>query len=714
MAPLAYRLGRALQPVLRFWPYALVAYLYLATSPYHAGLNNPNEMVRFYMSAAWVEHQSFDIDPEIRRWGGVDDKAIRDGKLYSSKAPLQSLIGVPAYAVSAPLLRLLGVAPTKRTLLVVVRILGSVVFGIGFAWLLLGWARRRALELGASRAAGTAVGLGLALGTMLYPYAITFTGHLLAALTAGGCYLGVLLLGRSAPRTWPWRILAVVVGFAAGAAPFAEYPAALVAAPALMAALWTAPDWRSRAELLGWFAVGGLVPFGAGLWSHHVLWGSPFKTGYAFLENKGYVEVHGQGFFGVTLPKPVALLGALFSPGTGLFFFSPFLMLGLIPLLQDAFRRAPSPHALRPIARALAIAGLVGFLFECLFIAGHRGWRGGWTVGPRYIIPVAPLLGLWAIEGLRSPRLRPYLAGLAAISLLTTGLPGALYPHLSDVFINPLRTFLLPSYLRGEFSYGLADLLGFSGHLANLFHLIPLVFAALFVAFAGAAGDHPQPLRLSAWPALRRGLIVLGLTASILGIILAIPEEDPDAARRENERLWGFWEPQRPKPKLVVPPGFLGRARDRWREIEIWVGPEGQQQVKCRKYQLTPCQYGKEPWQHFAPESLDFDGKPEPILFLHPIAGQVVAAQIPLRPEARRLVFRYGLADASVAADNPFPLEFTLRQGRAVLATPKVAKERGLHTLELSSTSTAPVTLELRTQRDGARVFGFDLEQYRE
>ena len=55
----------------------MVAYLYLATTPYHAGLNNPNEMVRLYMSAAYVEHGSLDIDPEIRRWGGVDDKAIR-------------------------------------------------------------------------------------------------------------------------------------------------------------------------------------------------------------------------------------------------------------------------------------------------------------------------------------------------------------------------------------------------------------------------------------------------------------------------------------------------------------------------------------------------------------------------------------------------------------------------------------------------------------
>ena len=81
------------------WPYFAVAFLYLCTSPYHRGLNNPNEMVRVYMTKALVDDGTPAIDSVIRQWGGVDDKAIRDGKLYSSKAPLQSLTGVPVYAL---------------------------------------------------------------------------------------------------------------------------------------------------------------------------------------------------------------------------------------------------------------------------------------------------------------------------------------------------------------------------------------------------------------------------------------------------------------------------------------------------------------------------------------------------------------------------------------------------------------------------------------
>lgn len=708
MGPLSDRLRRVLLPVVRIWPYALVAWLYLATSPYHAGLNNPNEMVRFYMSAAWVEHGSFDIDPEIRRWGGVDDKAIRDGKLYSSKAPLQSLIGVPAYAVSGPLLRALGVTPTKRTQLVVLRILGSALFGIPFAWALLFWARRRAPELGASKAAGTGVGLALALGTMLYPYALTFTGHLLAAIACGGTILSAVALAR-AERPRSFVAAALCTGFSAAAAPFAEYPAALAAGPVIVSALFIPPRWGQRALLIPLFLLGGAPMFALGLWSHQQLWGSPLKTGYAFLENAHYADVVQPGFFGVTAPKLEALGGAMFSPETGLFFFSSVLLLGLVTLFRLVLRQDVRIHRW---PRALLIGCALAFLFELAFISAYKGWRGGWTLGPRYIIPVAPLLGLLVIEALASPRLRPFVGALGALSILTTGFAAALYPHLSEVYTNPLRAFVWPSYLRGEMSYGLASALGLHGHVANLFHLLPLTFAALFVAFAGADGDRPVFLRLAGHPGLQRALWVLPLFAVFAAGIAVIPEKDAGASDRENQRLWGFWEPRAPKPPVVLPPGLLGRARERWREIEVYVGPEGQLTRRCQRYQLGPCQYGSEPWQHLAPETLDFDGKNEPILFLHPIAGQVVQARIPVRPGARRLILRYGLSDASVASDNPMPLELTVRQGATTLAAPKLAKERGLHPFELTTTSTAPITLELRTGRDGARVFGFDLEQY--
>jgi hypothetical protein len=695
------------------WPYALIALLFFATSPYHAGLNNPNEMVRVYMTKAIVDHDTMDIDQVVREWGGVDDKAIRDGKLYSSKAPLHSLLGVPAYQVAKPLLELVGMPVNKRTITTVLRIFTAVIPGLIFAFVFLGFARRRALELGAPRALGTGLGIALAAGTMLYPYAITFTGHVLAAITAGGAYFAAVMLSRHNEHSRRWRLFAVLAGFLAGNAPFAEYPSALVALPALIGALFAAKTMRARAELIGLFAVGGLAPFAFGLWSHDVLWGSPFKTGYAFLENKSYVELHGVGFFGVGAPKWEAFRGSLFSPQTGLFFFSPILLVGLAAMIFRVFQRKNDEEDTLQIPRALAIAGFVGFVLSVLFISGHRGWRGGWTLGPRYIIAVAPLLGLWAVEAMRAPKMRSFVAAFGAVSILATGFAAALYPHLSDVYVNPLRVFLLPSYLRGEISYGIANALGLKEHAANAVHLVPLFFAMVFCALAGT-GDETR---------VRRAIVALASLLGMLILIGVIPENDPAASAKENERLWGFWEPSSPEHRSRIralthppePPGLLFRGTARWREIQVeHFGKDGSK-TACMPAGVDRCQYGKEGWQHFGPEDFEIDGEKKRLLFMHPIAGDKVRAKVVPARFAKRAVLRYGLSDASAASSNHAPVELTISRAGTVLKKEATTNERGLKVIELALTSTsAPLELELSVENDGARVFGFELELYKD
>jgi hypothetical protein len=714
------------------WPYALVAFLYFATWPFHHGLNNPNEMVRVYMTKALVDHGSPVIDPVIAVWGGVDDKAVREGKLYSSKAPLQSLIGVPAYLWS----KLQSSSADKRLVTTELRRFGSVLPGALFAFALIAWSRRRSVAIGAGRRLGTALGLAIALGTMIYPYALTFTGHILAAATAGGAYLALVVLSLAPPNTWRWRALGAMFGFCAGAAPFAEYPAALMVVPALVAVLFVSakaevvveePELRRslafrvqqgrRFEIVLWTFLGGIGPFLLGLEAHLESWGSPFKTGYAFLENRAYVEVHKGGFFGVGPPKIESFLGALFSPGTGLFFYSPMLAVGLLALIVLSFRSrwrstrqitligehaTPTSH----LDRRLAWAALLGCILEFLFIAGHTGWRGGWTVGPRYIISVAPVLGMWTIESLASPLARRIVPGLAAASILITGTAAALYPHLSDVFTNPIGTFLWPSYAKGLTTYGIGHSLGLDGWAANLVHLVPLAIAIGYVAVSDAE------------PKSRRALVVSAARSVAIMIVIAIgiliiPERDPQAAQRENERLWGFWEPKA-KPKPI--PGFISRARDHWRSATVTALRTDGQIDPCVFRPESPdrCFYGPEPWHHFGPDHLEMKGVREPILFMHPIRDEIVRASLPLAPRTKKVILRYGMADASVASDNPTPIRISVKQGDGEIARAAATNIQGLHTLPITLTSTAPVSVEIRCERDGARVFGFDLEFYGE
>ena len=76
---------------------ALCAFAYLYVFPYQPRINNPNENVRLYMTAALAEQGTYVIDDYRARWGWVNDCAVRDGHAYSVKAPATSFLGVPAY-----------------------------------------------------------------------------------------------------------------------------------------------------------------------------------------------------------------------------------------------------------------------------------------------------------------------------------------------------------------------------------------------------------------------------------------------------------------------------------------------------------------------------------------------------------------------------------------------------------------------------------------
>ncbi|MES1206467.1 MAG: hypothetical protein ABUS79_11060, partial [Pseudomonadota bacterium] len=73
----------------------MVSFALCSTFPYYAGINNPNENVRVWMVKAIVDRHELSINGVSQEWGYVNDKAIKDGRLYSSKAPGCSFVGVP-------------------------------------------------------------------------------------------------------------------------------------------------------------------------------------------------------------------------------------------------------------------------------------------------------------------------------------------------------------------------------------------------------------------------------------------------------------------------------------------------------------------------------------------------------------------------------------------------------------------------------------------
>ena len=103
-----------------------------------------------------------------------------------------------------------------------------------------------------------------------------------------------------------------------------------------------------------------------------VRFGSPFQIGYNFAEGEGF-----------TFPFLLGLFGLTFSPYGGLFWFNPVLWLGI-----------PGALMMRWSNRPLLMIVLVVSAAQLLTYASWWSWHGGIVWGPRFIIPITPLLVL--------------------------------------------------------------------------------------------------------------------------------------------------------------------------------------------------------------------------------------------------------------------------------------------------------------------------------
>lgn len=150
-----------------------------------------------------------------------------------------------------------------------------------------------------------------------------------------------------------------------------------------------------------------------------------------------------------------------------------------------------------------------------------------------------------------------------------------------------------------------------------------------------------------------------------------------------------------------------------WPKFDVQVqGPDGSVQPCNRaSEQATACQYGAQPWQRFGPETMPMGGQDRHLLFMHPVQGSTVRARLPVGPGVRQVILHYGLTDAACQSANRAPVRVTVLDGTTPLGHVEAGNRPGLHTLELtrSSTRAGSLTVQLQTANEGARIFGFDL-----
>jgi hypothetical protein len=502
-------------------PLALFLLLFSVYFLTYAGtLHSSDGQAMFSVAESLVRRGDYDID-QIR-WMGLQQGTFGpDGELYCRKGIGTSLLAVP--------LAWLGLVVPWWGLVQTAMLLNVVVTALTGTLLFL-YVRR----LGYSERTAVVISLVFGMGTMAWPYSKYFFSEPLDALCLlAGAYFLLPAGADQDPASSLTRTLlsGAFLGLAV-ATRFADAVLIPVYLALLLAYLWRAHGGSlrspkpSRRLVLGVLRLVVAFVLPLLVWAaiicayNYARFGDPFTTGYLPEES-------------FSAPWLTGILGLLLSPGRGLLFFCPVLF-ACLPAALPFVRR----HRLEAIFVYL-VSGFYVLLYGKWFM-----WHGGFAWGPRFLVPILPLLCItlaplvdalrgrrqWAFWGLLGLSAAVQLLGLSVHffhhheALLETGLP----------LFDPV-TFFDPRYspLWGTWAFVRPENLDFAwiqGELPPRVDFVALALSALVVVLC--AWGLSVALRQAA-PARRpRSLALLTLSLLVIagtGLSLARYKNTSDA-----------------------------------------------------------------------------------------------------------------------------------------------------------------------------------------
>jgi hypothetical protein len=495
---------------------------------FHDRWPNPNETTRLYSAISMAEGRGLSINEQIDRYGVIWDRAERDGRLYSDKAPGLSFAAVPALAVLHLAGKVAGRPPSLAAKHWVARFFAVILPSSLFILLLFVYLRRFLAD--------PYLRAGLlfiyAHGTVAATFSTLFFGHQLSAVLLFTAFCLLDDGGRDGGLSWRAALAGLMLGFAA----ITEYPTAPAGALVFMYALAT---WKRR-EPLAFTVLAGLIPVAAWLVYNKICFGSPFSVGYSHLDSAEFSQVHARGFLGVTLPSLTSFAGTFLGPQRGLLFFSPvcvFGFAGLFALWKSGSRR----HALLVAALILAYA----------YITSAFGyWIGGDVVGPRHLTPLIPFLlmpmaaFLGRSVGEGSVWKTSAFVAAGAVSVVMTTASTIPFPFFPTPFVNPFRDLALAYWEKGIFPYNMGRLLGLKGIYSAAPYLLfffALGFAALmWLAHKPHAGSGGRSFP---W---RRGVLARALLPVCLWfavVVNIVPSQFSAESEAERARELAQFDP---------------------------------------------------------------------------------------------------------------------------------------------------------------------------
>ncbi|MBQ4106405.1 MAG: hypothetical protein IJC73_02360 [Lentisphaeria bacterium] len=336
------------------------------------------ETSRMAAVQAMIDHGETSIDNSCFR---TVDKGTANGRYYSDKPPLLTFGMAGLYAV----LRGAGLSFENHYALTVYlfNLCNGLFYNlwiVGLAWLLM---RRRHCP---PTLAVILAFLSL-FSTLAWSYSVSISNHLPAAVILLG--LALLLEQRL-----PAANRAAAAGLLTGVLFNLELVLGVAFFPAVLLWLWLCrSDRRNMLRAATVFLLAGPLLFAGTNFIHH---GSPLplylSTHHPDLTGKNYFSYAFHVLFGFE----------------GFFLYTPALLFLAAAL---PFRRSDAPHTPEPARNAMLAGSALALL---IYLAGTSDF-GGWCYGFRFLVPLAPLLFLYAADAVRQRRKR-WLAVLFAVA----------------------------------------------------------------------------------------------------------------------------------------------------------------------------------------------------------------------------------------------------------------------------------------------------------
>ena len=313
-----------------------------------------------------------------------------DGKPYAPYGPGVAFLILPFHALGRGVAAAAGIPrePLPRGIAWEFLVGGITSLGMACAAALaVAGCYRGCVALGASARRALALAMTLGAATILWPFGTTLYSE--AWLAAAFIWAAALLIEAPASARPHLRVAAAAVLLALAGI---TKPTALIIAPGFVVAALFAKPLSLRTRLILAASLGVAIAFATGV---HLAWnverfGRPLDFGYNL---------------GAMIPQPPArpfmpeqvpwgLFVQLLTPGKSLFAWAPVTLLSLLAMRGVAGRE-----------RGLVFGLLAALAAALLFYAAFFLPEGGYSHGPRHLVPLVPLLILpLAVPGAPLPR----------------------------------------------------------------------------------------------------------------------------------------------------------------------------------------------------------------------------------------------------------------------------------------------------------------------